>query len=393
MTGAETLESAVALRPTFRGPLDGQRPAVVRRVGGDPWLVLAVAALVGLGLVMVFDVSWFLAERRHGDPLLFARKQTVAVGLGLVLCLVAARVPTARWRALAGPLFALALVALVLVLVPGIGVSSNGARRWLALGPIGFQPTEIAKPALVLFLAAMLARKGERIRELGRGVLPACLVALVVAGLALAEPDYGTAVIAFLVVVAMLFVGGARLTHLLALGAAGLGALAVLAVTSPYRLKRILVFLDLECGPTATEETYQLCQSLLSFGAGGLTGLGLGQGQQKLYFLPAAHTDFILSVIGEELGLAGMLAVAGLFVVVAARGFRLARRHPDDFASLLAFGLTFLVVAQALVNMCVTMGLAPTKGLPLPFVSYGGSAMLIGLLEVGILLAVARETG
>jgi len=391
MTGAETLDAAIARRPIFRGPLDDQRPAIVRRIGGDPWLALAVAALVGLGLVMVFDVSWFPGGDQHGDPLLFVRKQVLAVGLGLVVCLGASRVPTVRWRALAYPCFALTILALVLVLVPGVGVVRNGAQRWIGLGPLGFQPTEIAKPAFVLFLAALLARKGERVRELGRGIAPAVAVTLVVTSLALAEPDYGTAALCSLILVAMLFVAGARLVHLGILAAGGFCALLALAVTSPYRMQRILAFLD--CSAAPLDEGFQLCQSLLAFGSGGVTGVGLGQGQQKLKYLPAAHTDFIFSVIGEELGIFGIVIVLGLFLVIAVRGFRLAIRHQDDFASLLAFGLTLLLVIQALLNMSVTMGLVPTKGLPLPFVSYGGSAMLISLAQVGVLLAVAREAG
>lgn len=391
MTGAETLDAAAAPRPSFRGPLENQRPAVVRTVGGDPWLAVAVAALVGLGLVMVFNVSWFPGGEKLGDPLHYVRKHVVSIGLGLVLCLLASHVPSTRWRRLAYPLFLIALLALVAVLVPGIGVRRSGAQRWLALGPLGFQPTELAKPAFVLFLAAMLARKGERIRELGFGVLPACLATGVLAALCLAEPDFGTAALSSIMLVAMLFAAGARVWHLGLFAAAAVPALVALAVTSPYRFRRLVSFLD--CNADALGDGFQLCQSLIAFGSGGLTGVGLGQGQQKMYYLPAAHTDFIFAVIGEELGLGGALLVLGLFGLLLLRGFRIAARHPDRFAGLLAFGLTALIVLQSLLNVGVALGVLPTKGLTLPFVSYGGSAMMIGLAELGVLLALAREAG
>ena len=391
MTGAETLDAAVAPRPAFRGPLDNQRPAIVRTVGGDPWLAVAVAALIGLGLVMVFNVSWFPGGEKLGDPLHFVRKHVLSVGLGLGLCLLASRVPTARWRTLAYPVFVVAVVALLAVLVPGIGVRRSGAQRWLALGPLGFQPTELAKPAFVLFLAAMMVRKGERVRELGFGILPACLVTGVVAALCLAEPDFGTATLCAIMLVVMLFAAGARVWHLGLFAAAAVPALAAIAVLSPYRFRRLVSFLD--CNADALGDGFQLCQSLIAFGSGGVTGVGLGQGQQKMYYLPAAHTDFIFAVIGEELGLLGAVAVLGLFALVTLRGFRVAARHPDDFAGLLAFGLTSLIVLQALLNIGVALGALPTKGLTLPFVSYGGSAMMLGLAELGVLLAVAREAG
>jgi len=391
MTGAEALDAALEPRPFFRGPLANQRPRIVRTFGGDPWLVLAVAALVSLGLVMVFNISWFPGDDDFGDPLHFFRKHVISIGIGIVLCVVAMRIGSDQYRRLAYPLFGVALVLMVAVLIPGIGSVRGGARRWLAFGPLTFQPSELTKLALVLFLARSLARAGDRVRKLVRGVLPHCVVVAVVALLCLAEPDFGTAALAGVLLVLMLFAAGGRLLHLGMFAAVALPALVGLAVASPYRWRRLVSFLD--CRQDALGDGFQLCQALIAFGSGGLSGAGLGQGQQKMYYLPAAHTDFIFSVIGEELGLIGAGLVLALFAAVAARGFRIAARHPDDFGSLLAFGITSLIVVQCVLNVAVALGMLPTKGLTLPFVSYGGSAMMVGLAEVGVLLALARESG
>ncbi len=391
MTGAEALDAALEPRPLFRGGLANQRPRIVRTFGSDPWLMLAVGALVSLGMVMVFNVSYFPGGDDFGDPLHFFRKHLVSIAIGLGLCILAVRLGSDRYRALAYPLLAIAIVALALVLVPGIGSVRSGARRWLPLGPLTFQPSELAKLALVLYLARSLARRGERVREFWHGVVPHCLVVGIVGALCLLEPDFGTVALAGILLVLMLFAAGARLTHLALFAAAAVPALAVLAIMEPYRLRRLTSFLD--CRQDALGDGFQLCQALIAFGSGGLTGVGLGQGQQKMYYLPAAHTDFIFSVIGEELGLVGAGAVLALFGVVAARGLRIAARHPDAFGSLLAFGVTSLLIVQGLLNFGVALGVLPTKGLPLPFVSYGGSAMMLALAEVGVLLALARESG
>jgi cell division protein FtsW len=391
MTGAEALDAALEPRPLFRGPLTNQRPRIVRTFGSDPWLVLAIAALISLGLVMVFNVSYFPGGDDFGDPLHFFRKHLVSIGIGIGLCVMTMRLGSDRYRTLAYPLLAVAVVVMLLVLVPGIGTVRSGARRWLSLGPLTFQPSELAKFALVLYLARSLARRGERVREFWHGIVPHCLVAGTLAALCLLEPDFGTMALAGIILFLMLFAAGARFSHLGLFAAAAVPVLAAIAIMEPYRLKRLTSFLD--CRQDALGDGFQLCQALIAFGSGGLWGVGLGQGQQKMYYLPAAHTDFIFSVIGEELGLVGAGLVLLLFAVVAARGLRIAARHPDDFGSLLAFGLTALIVVQGLLNFGVALGTLPTKGLTLPFVSYGGSAMIISLAELGVLLGVARESG
>lgn len=391
MTGAETLHAALEPRPTFRGPLGGQRPRLAVNFGPDPWLLLAIAALVGLGAVMVFNVSYFYGQDRMGDSMHFFRKHLVSILLGIAAACVTSRVPSERYRRLAYPLLAVAVLLMIAVLVPGVGARRSGAQRWFPLGPLSFQPSEVAKFAVVLYLAASLARKRERVRELVFGVLPHCIVVGGVAGLALLEPDFGTAALVSIVLGLMLFVGGAHLGHLALLGSLGLPLLAWVVAVEPYRLARVLTFLDYTKDPQGMG--YQLLQSLIAFGSGGVSGVGLGQSEQKMSFLPAAHTDFIFSVIGEEFGLVGACIVVLLFLIVGARGLRIAARHPDGFASLLAFGTTMLIVLQGWLNIGVVLGCLPTKGLALPFVSYGGSAMTIVLAEVGVLLALAREAG
>jgi cell division protein FtsW len=391
MTGAEALDAALEPRPLFRGPLANQRPRIVRTFGSDPWLVLAVAALVSLGTVMVFNVSYFPGGDAFGDPLHFFRKHLVSIATGIGLCVITMRMGSDRFRALAYPLLVVATVAMVLVLVPGIGSVRSGARRWLPLGPLTFQPSELAKFALVLYLARSLARRGERVREFWHGIVPHCLMVGLLAALCLLEPDFGTVALWGILLILMLFAAGARLAHLGLFAAAAAPALAAIAITAPYRMKRLTSFLD--CTQDALGNGFQLCQALIAFGSGGVSGVGLGQGQQKMYYLPAAHTDFIFSVIGEELGLVGAGLVLALFAVVAFRGLRIAARHPDEFGSLLAFGLTTLIVVQGLLNFGVALGALPTKGLTLPFVSYGGSAMMISLAELGTLMALARESG
>jgi cell division protein FtsW len=390
MTPAEVRAASPAV-PAFCGPLAGQRPRVAGLLGGESWLLLAVASLVALGTIMVFNVSYFYGEERFGDALLFFRKHLLSIGIGTAAAILAARVPSGAYRRAAYPLLIVSLVALVLVLLPGLGMARGGARRWLHLGPLGFQPSEFAKFALVLYLASSLSRKATLLGTFTRGVLPHCLVVGAMAGLILLEPDFGTAALAAGILVVMLFAGGVPV-HLIAAPALAALPLAAYAVLQEgYRLRRVFAFLNPELDPLGMN--FQLKQSFIAFGSGGLWGMGLGESRQKMFYLPEAHTDFIFSVVGEELGLIGALLVLGLFAAVGVRGLRIALRHPDPFGRLLAFGLTASLVLQAVVNVGVVLGCLPTKGLALPFLSYGGSAMIAALLQVGVLVALAREVG
>jgi cell division protein FtsW len=366
-------------------------PVVVVTHGGDPWIVIAVMTLVALGVVMVFNTSFFFAGDRYGDPYHVLQKHLISIALGGLLCLLASRLNSRHYQALAYPLLAVVVVALLVVLMPGLGLVRGGARRWVGFGPLNFQPSELAKVATVLYLARSIVRKGTQMRSFTRGVLPHAIVVGAMATLVVIEPDFGTSVLLGVVLGTMLFVGGARWRDLL-LPLAPVVVLGIYAVrSSPYRIRRVLTFLDPWQDPL--DAGFQLVQSILAVGSGGLIGSGLGESKQKMFYLPEAHTDFIFSVVGEELGLVGALAFVGLFGVLAARGLRVALRHPTPFGQLAACGITVVLVLQAGVNMAVVLGLLPTKGLALPFVSYGGSAMLTSLTSVGILLALSREAG
>ena len=369
----------------------GRREPIVLERGAEAWmLTVATAVLVVLGAVMVFNTSYFYAQEKYGDPYFFLRRHLFAGCLGTFLLLGARRFPTRMLRRLVYPLLAVLVIALGAVLVPEIGLARGGARRWLAVGPLLFQPSELVKLAVVLYLAHSLAKKGDRIRDLGTGYLPHLVIVGGVVALVVVEPDFGTAVLLAAILFLMLLAAGARWSHLAATAMMALPVLAAGAVSAPYRMARLLSFRDPWGDPQAAG--FQLVQSLLAFGSGGLAGVGLGAGKQKMFYLPGAHTDFIFSVIGEELGLVGTLSVIVAFAVFAAAGFRLAWRHQDAFAAYVALGLTSAIVLQAAVNMGVVVGLLPTKGLALPFLSYGGSALAVMLVEVGILLSVARES-
>ncbi len=355
----------------------------------DKWLFLAVAALLAIGVTMVLSTSYLYAQERFTDGTYFFRKQLIAMGGGLVALIMASFIPSASYRRLAYPLLGLTFIILVLVLIPGIGVARGGARRWLLLPGLVFQPAELAKLAIVFYLAHSMAKKEETIQTFSLGVVPHLIVAGAFLGVLLLEPDFGTALILIVLLYLMLFIGGARVRHLLATGLMALPVLVYVMLKAEYRLRRLLTFLD--PWRDASNSGFQIIQSLIAFGSGQVWGLGLGESRQKLFYLPEAHTDFVFSVIGEELGLIGAVVVLALFGIIILRGLRLTARIEEPFDQYLAFGLTVLIGLQALIHMGVVMGLMPTKGLVLPFISYGGSAMVINLTEAGILLGLSRR--
>ena len=368
-----------------------ERVMMPRLTRPDVWLLTAVAGLLGLGIVMVLNVSYFHAEARYGDPYLFFRKHLIAMGIGVALMLLVSRIRLDLLERWASWMLPLCLLALLLVLTPGIGAARGGAQRWIAFGGFSLQPSEFVKLGVVLFLARWISRHRDVMQQFGSGVLPALVCVGTCSALILGQPDFGTAVILGLLLLLMLYVGGARPAHVLGLVFCGAVGMVVAVQVAPYRMRRLLAFLD--PWEHSQDAGFQLVQSLIAFGSGGLSGVGLGQSKQKMLFLPEAHTDFIFALVGEELGLIGAVVVLALFAVVAVRGFRVAARHPDSFAGLLAFGLTAVLILSAVVNIGVVLGMLPTKGLPLPFLSYGGSALLATMLEVGLLAALSRMTG
>jgi len=355
----------------------------------DKWLLLAVVGLLVVGVTMVLSTSYLYADERFADGTYFFRKQLIALGAGAVGLIACSLLSAPVYRRLAYPLLGLTVLILILVAVPGIGVLRGGARRWLAFAGFAFQPAELAKLALVIYLAHSMAKKEDKIKTFAIGVLPHLIVTGICLGLLLLEPDFGTALILAMLLYAMLFIGGVRVAHLLATGLVALPALIYVMVTAPYRLRRLASFLDPWSDPQNTG--FQVIQSLIAFGSGQFWGRGLGEGRQKLFYLPEAHTDFVFSVIGEEIGFVGALAVLALFGVIVARGLRLTGKIEEPFEQYLAFGLTVLLGLQALIHMGVVLGIMPAKGLVLPFISYGGSALVINLTAAGILLGLSRR--
>ena len=361
---------------------------MARKLKPDNLLFLTTLVLVGVGVVMVYSASVGLASERAGQWNIFLLKQAVGAVAGVCGLLVLMRVdyrhyrkPVVIWTALIG----------VIVLLVAVFFSRpvNGARRWLFFGDVGIQPSELAKLAVILFSAAILERRMDRINEDGYALTPIAIVVAAVGGLILVEPDFGTAMAVGLIAGVMVFAAGLRFRYLLASVLVVLPALVAIIVNSPERLARALSFLFPEKDPLG--DGYQLIQSLIAVGTGGVWGTGLMEGVQKLYFLPEPHTDFIYAVVAEETGLLGTTAVLLCFCVIAWRGCRIALRAPDRFGAFLAVGLTTMVVLQAFININIVLGLLPTTGIPLPFVSAGGSSLLTSLVGMGVLLNVSQH--
>jgi cell division protein FtsW len=355
----------------------------------DPWLWIPAAVLLVLGCLMVLNTTYFLGLEKTGDAFHFFKAHLARVAGGLLILVLLSQLSLAGLRRLVMPLTIASVVLLLAIYIPGLGVVRGGARRWFHLGPIMLEPSEMVKFALVFFLADYLSRRGERIRNFESGPLPVFLMVAPIALLVLKQPDFGNTVMIALILFAMLYAAGVKLSHLGIAGSAALAALIFQAAAKAYRVKRMTTFLD--PWSTARSSGFQLVQSFIALGEGGKWGVGLGAGRQKMFYLPAAHTDFIFAVVGEEFGLIGAVTVVGLFVMILFRGMKIAHDEPDSFASLLAVGLTALISIQALINMAVVIGMIPTKGLPLPFLSYGGTAIMMAMASLGALLALGRR--
>jgi cell division protein FtsW len=347
----------------------------------DPWLFFAATALTGVGLVMVYSAGAWLGSSTYGTWEFFLLRQGLFAALGMVLLLGVSRLDYRLLRRFAPHLMLGALAMLIMVLM--VGSEINGARRWLRVGTFGIQPSEIAKVTLAIFLAATLARQGERIRHFRRGFLPVIAVAGLTMLLVLLEKDLGTTILLGALTLTLLFVAGTRVSYVVAavMVAAPIAWQQILGVD--YRRGRLEDFLS--------GDGYQVQQALIGIGSGGMWGLGLGNGRQKLGFLPENHTDFILATIGEELGFIGIAVVIGLEILLVWRGLVVARRARDRFGTYLATGLSALFGLQAIVNMAVVLEVIPAKGITLPFLSYGGSSLLVSLTAVGLLLAISRN--
>ncbi|MGH2499231.1 MAG: putative lipid II flippase FtsW [Solirubrobacteraceae bacterium] len=366
-----------------------RRPRLPDRTAYDLSLLAVVLGLLAIGLLMVYSASGMRALDSFDDPDHFLMQQSLWAAVGLAAMAVTAGLDYHRYRRFALPLLVIVLVLLALVLVPGVGTRVNGAARWLRLTPsIGVQPAELAKLALILYLAFWL---GARRAQLARPAVTLGFIALtgIVGGLVVAEPDLGTAIIIVAVAFTLYLAAGARLRELAALGALAGVVVAALAVAQPYRLERVLTFLDPWSDPR--DSGFQTIQSLYALALGGPFGEGLGAGKEKFGFLPAPYTDSIFAVIGNELGLVGTMAVILLYLALAFKGTRIALRAPDRPGGLIAIGVTAWLAGQAWVNIAVVASLVPMTGITLPFISYGGSSLCVALAAVGILLNVGRQ--
>ena len=353
-------------------------------------LLVVTLILVTVGVVMLFSTSSLQARDKYGDANYLLKRQLVWMALGGVFCAVTAATPYPKLRSLSKPALITAAVLLAIVLIPHVGIKVSGARRWLGLGSIlRVQPSEFAKLALIAWLAHYLAKEKRWIDRFGRGFLLPMAAVGGICLVVLAEPDFGTTALMAAVAVAMMFVAGVRLRYLLPTILSGIGAFTVLIAHNPNRMRRMLAFTDLEQYKAGAG--YQVWQAMLAFGSGGINGLGLGNSRQKMFYLPEAHTDFIFPIVGEELGLIGVLAVLACFVVLVACGMTISLRAPDLFGQYLGFGITTMIGLQTLINIGVVTAWLPTKGLALPFLSYGGSNVMMNLVAVGVLLSIYRH--
>jgi cell division protein FtsW len=359
------------------------------RLRFDFILLIVTLALVGVGIVMVYSTSAIMAGERFQDPYYFLKKQALFAGIGFVLMIFTLFFPYTILKRLAYPILIVSVLLLVAVLIPGIGYRAGGAMRWLKFQWFSFQPSEFAKLGLVIFLAYFLTKKDEKIRSFSFGFLPTVLLSGLVVVLVAREPDLGAALFLSAMVFLLLFISGARVIYMAGALLLTIPVVYALLMNVGYRYKRLMSFIRPWDDPTGT--SFQIIQSFLSFGSGGLFGLGLGEGRQKLFFLPAPHTDFIFSVIGEELGLVGAMMVVLLYFVFTVRGIQIGLSLDDRFGAYLALGVTLMISLQAVINMAVVLGLLPTKGLTLPFISYGGTSLITNLVGVGILLHLSTR--
>jgi cell division protein FtsW len=361
---------------------------MARKLKSDRILFLTTILLVAVSIVMVYSASAVMADNRYGQPYFFLIKQLLWATLGVALLWFVMRIDYRMYRE---PVFiwsCLGIVAVALVAVL-FGPPVNNARRWFAVGGLGIQPSELAKLSAIVFIAALLERRMHRINEVRYALLPISIVVGGLVGLILLEPDFGTAMTLALIAAVMVFAAGVSYTYVIGAVLATVPIVAVLVMSSGYRRRRLTAFLNPWDDPLG--DGFQIIQSLIAVGTGGITGRGVMNGVQKLFYLPEAHTDFIYAVISEELGLIGATSVLVCFCVITWRGLRIALRAPDAFGAFLALGLTTMVAVQGFVNMSVVLGLLPTKGIPLPFVSAGGSSLLINLIGMGVLLNVSQH--
>lgn len=354
----------------------------------DYLLLIAVIVISIFGLVMIYSASYVWAEYKFDNPYRFVITQGIFLIAGYVIMYVMLKIPYTRYLSKANVIFGICFLLLVLVLIPGIGTVRNGSRSWFGIGSLGIQPSEFTKLGMIIFTSKYLSRNEKELRDIKSGVLPILVILMLVFGLIMLQPDFGTGVIIVMSIVVLLFVSGVKMGFFVRAGFLGILGVAGLIIVAPYRLKRILSFVDPWSDPLGSG--FQIIQSLYAIGPGGLLGLGFGNSIQKHFYLPEPQTDFIFSIISEEFGFMGVLIVSILFIVIIYRGFRISKNCENRFGKYLAFGITFQLGFQALLNLMVVVGLIPVTGVTLPFLSYGGSSLLITIISMSILLNISK---
>ena len=338
---------------------------------------------------MIYSASSIWAEYKFHDSFKYVKQQSLFMMIGIILMLAISKVDYSWYYKKTNLILTVCLFLLILVLIPGIGSIRNGSRSWFGIGSFGVQPSEFAKLGLIIFTAKYLSQNNKFLKDIKKGVLPILLVLFTIFGLIMLQPDFGTGMIIVVSILAMLFIAGVNMKFFIGLGILGIGGIVGLILIAPYRMDRITSFIDPWKDPLGTG--FQIIQSLYAIGPGGLLGQGFLNSRQKQFYLPEPQTDFIFSIISEEFGILGVIIVSGLFLMILYRGIRIALNEKDPFPKYLAFGMIFQILIQAVMNLMVVIGLIPVTGVTLPFLSYGGSSLLVSMISIGIILNISRK--
>ncbi len=354
----------------------------------DYILLFSVIILSLFGLIMIYSASYIWAEYKFNDPYKFIKTQSIFLIISYILLIIILKIPYKEYYKKSNYLFFICLILLVLVLIPGIGSIRNGSRSWFGIGGFGIQPSEFTKLAMIIFTSKYLTNNEKNIKNIKKGLLPILGILIVIFALIMLQPDFGTGIIIVITIIALLFISGVKFSFFLKLGLLGLIGIIVLVIVAPYRMKRIISFLNPWSDPLGSG--FQIIQSLYAIGPGGLLGMGIGNSIQKHFYLPEPQTDFIFAIISEEFGFMGILIISVLFLTIIYRGFHIAINCNNKFGKYLAFGITFYIAFQTILNLMVVVGLIPVTGVTLPFLSYGGSSLLITMISISILLNISK---
>lgn len=354
----------------------------------DKILLIAVILISLFGTIMIYSSSYVWAEYKFNDPYKYLKSQVIFLIIGYIVMIIVSNFSYHKYKKLANIIFGICFIMLILVLIPGIGTVRNGSRSWFGLGGFGIQPSEFTKLGLIIFTSKYLSNNTRDLKDIKKGVFPILAVVFLTFGLIMLEPDFGTGVVIVMTIIVLLFVSGVKMNFFIKIGILGLIGVIILILIAPYRMERIISFINPWSDPLGSG--FQIIQSLYAIGPGGLLGLGFGNSIQKHFYLPEPQTDFIFAIISEEFGFMGILIVAILFVTIIYRGFKIAMNSEELFGKFLAFGITFGLAFQTMLNLMVVVGLIPVTGVTLPFLSYGGSSLIISLISIGILLNINK---